>query len=141
MEECENQKLPSLVNLWRQKVVEDEKGKKEIVKIQSLTSQVRHHVNKINICSRIKSLLSLISLGKYRMQLFYNGSDQYSSIFGGIITIICFTTLIIYSSIIFPSILRKEIYIVDRNYFMIQPLFHKDTQPESLELIYTNNTQ
>jgi hypothetical protein len=79
-------------------------------------------------------------MGKYRMQLFYNGSDQYSSIFGGLVTIVCFTTLIIYSTVIFASIFRKEIYNVDKNFFLLSSLSHQDTQPESLQLIYKNKT-
>jgi uncharacterized BrkB/YihY/UPF0761 family membrane protein len=58
-------------------------------------------------------------MGKYRMQLFYNGSDQYSSILGGLVTIVCFMTLIIYSTIIFPPIFRKEIYNLDKNFFLL----------------------
>lgn len=81
----------------------------------------------INICSRIRSLLSLISMGKYRMQLFYNGNDQYSSMFGGIVTIVCFVTLIIYCSVIFASIFRKEIYYVDKKFFNLSALSNIDT--------------
>jgi sorbitol-specific phosphotransferase system component IIC len=69
------------------------------------------------MCGRIRSLLSLISMGKYRMQLFYNGSDQYSSFFGGLVTIICYTMLIIYSIIIFASIFKKETYNLDKSFF------------------------
>ncbi len=71
-------------------------------------------------------------MGKYRMQLFYNGSDQYSSIFGGLVTIVCFVTLIIYSAVILTSIFRKEIYNLDKSYFIFSALSHQDTQPESL---------
>jgi hypothetical protein len=74
------------------------------------------------------------------MQLFYKGSDQYSSFFGGLVTIICLTMLIIYSIIIFASIFKKEIYIVDKSFFLMSSLLHQDTLPQSLDMIYTNKT-
>ena len=56
------------------------------------------------------------------MGFFYNGSDQYSSIVGGLVTIVCFATPIIYSTIMFASIFRKEIYNLDKNTLLLPAL-------------------
>jgi hypothetical protein len=47
--------------------------------------------------------------------------------FGGLVTIVCFVTLIIYCSIIFASIFRKEIYYVDKKFFNLSALSNIDT--------------
>ena len=43
---------------------------------------------RISCRSKVAGILKLISFGKYRTPLYYKGSDSYSSVMGGIFTII-----------------------------------------------------
>ena len=44
-------------------------------------------------CMQIKSFLRLISVGKYEMKLYHRGSDDLSSSFGGMLTIVVLITV------------------------------------------------
>ena len=59
---------------------------------------------------KIIKLLQMTSLGKYRTPLYYKESESYSSIFGGIFSIMFILLMLIVGISIFYSIFTKDNY-------------------------------
>jgi hypothetical protein len=60
--------------------------------------------------STIKKILQMISLGKYRTPLYFKESESYSSMFGGLFSLIFMLFMLIVGISIFYSIFTKDRY-------------------------------
>jgi hypothetical protein len=60
--------------------------------------------------STIKKILQMISLGKYRTPLYFKESESYSSMFGGLFSLIFMLFMFIVGISIFYSIFTKDRY-------------------------------
>ena len=59
--------------------------------------------------------MKFISLGQYRTPLYFNGSDSYSSVTGGFLTLILYVILMIFGVMVIVSILRHENWIIEEH--------------------------
>ena len=63
---------------------------------------------------RCGKLVSSISLGQYHTKLYHSGSQgMHSSFWGGLLTLIFFVPLLIYSGYLLITTLRRDHYTVD----------------------------
>ena len=53
------------------------------------------------------------SMGKYKTHLYYKGDDTYSSVCGGITTLIIVFSLVVYGGYIISTISDKKYYELD----------------------------
>ncbi len=58
---------------------------------------------------KIKFILKFISLGQYPTKLYHDGRDAYSTIYGGLVTIICLLILLGYGSYLIYSLSTYDI--------------------------------
>ena len=89
-----------------------------------------------NKCIR---LMKLLSLGQYRTPLYYQSSDSYSSIFGGVTTILGIILIMIFSYETMIPIFRSEHSNLDHQTKQLQHLT-KDPDSEQGSLIMTDCT-
>jgi len=75
-------------------------------------------------------------MGKYKTHLYYKGEDTYSSMSGGIITIVITVSLIIYAVMTIKGILEKDSFHFDEETLNIQPLqFVTDPKTGAQEMV------
>ena len=56
---------------------------------------------------KIANALKFISLGSYSTMLYFKGSDAYTTVLGGIITILSIAVIIIFSIVVLHGIIAK----------------------------------
>ena len=62
---------------------------------------------------RIVDILKQLSIGKYRTPLYFRGYDNYATVFSTLLTLVCFSILLVYAIYEFSGIIKREHYNFD----------------------------
>ena len=63
--------------------------------------------------SKLTQIIKFVSIGKYKTPLYYRNQDQYSTVFSGVVTVICITVLVVYAIYDFSAIFNRDHYNFD----------------------------
>lgn len=81
---------------------------------------------------KICFFVSFLSLGKYNMKLYSSRRDSYSTLIGGLISILCYIGLLIYSIFSLKLVIDKDVYNLDAKPAEFQAFGIKLKLPEIL---------
>jgi hypothetical protein len=85
-------------------------------------------------------LISFFSTGKHASGLFFHRRRYQSSIFGGILTLLCSVVIVVYSAITLYSIFAKESFIVEDSVSLLNSPKYLDLSLEDLETLIFKKT-
>lgn len=87
-------------------IIEDEEDSS--IKVNGRERRGRGSQKKERKCRPLISFIEFMSVGQYRTPLYYHGSDSYSSIGGGLCSIICMILIICFTLTTIIPILKKD---------------------------------